>query len=160
MNALLPSQGSAVPEGVPIKGMTSKSMFLSLKGEITPRKSDRALFIFSVTQEPTVASLSLTALAVATLVQTMSCSTTCVIFQVSLHKLQGFEGLFLDFSLSSVAASSTNILRPPLPASCLPQEFCVSLKRRGKLWGWAEGIRRVPMMLIIFLPFLDLGYGY
>lgn len=138
MNALLPSQGSAVPEGVPIKGMTSKSMFLSLKGEITSKKSDRALFIFSVTQEPTVASLSLTALAVATLVQTMSCSTTCVIFQVSLHKLQGFEGLFLELCGSQLHQHPASSPPSILPASGI---LCV-FEEEGEALGMGRGHKK------------------
>lgn len=59
VNTLVPSYGSAVPEGVPIKVMTSQSMVLSGEGakvsEITPRKSDKPFFIFSVApEEPSV----------------------------------------------------------------------------------------------------------
>lgn len=48
-----------MPEGVPIRVMTSQSMVLSGEGakvsEITPRKSDNPFFIFSVApEEPSV----------------------------------------------------------------------------------------------------------
>lgn len=48
-----------MPDGVPIRVMTSQSMVLSGEGakasEITPRKSDNPFFIFSVApEEPSV----------------------------------------------------------------------------------------------------------
>lgn len=59
VDTLVPSYGSAVPEGVPIRVMTSQSMVLSGEGakvsEITPRKSDNPFFTFSVApEEPSV----------------------------------------------------------------------------------------------------------
>lgn len=79
----MPSYGSAVPEGVPIRVMTSQSIVLSGEGakvsEITPKKSDNPFFTFSVaSEEPSVTSFSLTTLVVAAMVQAVSCWTTWV----------------------------------------------------------------------------------